>query len=169
MHRVLILGVMTLFVAGAQAQVYKCVDASGKTTYLQSPCPSGAKSTAISRTVPPTPPPPPTPIGAADKADKAGKAGKAGKASEPKTAAELEQEYRKRKQDEEKAQEKEQQKLAEAKMREENCRNARVQITGLESGVRMRINEKGERYALDDAQYEQELASARKLADQWCK
>jgi len=41
-----------LWAAGAQAQVYKCIDASGKTTYLQSPCPAGAKSSAISRTVP---------------------------------------------------------------------------------------------------------------------
>ena len=54
-------------------------------------------------------------------------------------------------------------------MREENCRNARIQVTTLESGVRVRMNEKGERYALEDAQYEQELASARRLADQWCK
>lgn len=163
MRRLAVLGAMMVFAAGAQAQVYKCVDASGRTTYLQSACPSGAKSSTVSRTVPPAPSPAPTPAGAADKS------GKAGKASEPKSAAELEQEYRKRRQDQEKAQEKEQQKLAEAKMREENCRNARIQITGLESGVRARINEKGERYALDDTQYEQELASARRLADQWCK
>ena len=30
-----------LLAAPASAQVYKCVDASGKTVYLQQPCPAG--------------------------------------------------------------------------------------------------------------------------------
>ena len=157
MLRVLALAVLTMLPLGVQAQVYKCVDASGKTTYLQSPCPTGDKSTAISRKAAPIAPPAATP------------AGKAAKATEPKTAAELEQDFRKRQQEQAQAQEKEQQKLAEAKMRETNCRNARIHVAAMETGVRARINEKGERYVLDEAQFEQELANARKAADQWCK
>lgn len=169
MFRTLVLGVFSVFATAAQAQVYKCIDASGKTTYLQSPCPSGAKSAAVSRTVPPAPPQPePAPgVGGAEKADKAGKAAKA---FGPKSAAELEQDFRKRKQEQEKAREKEEQKLADAKAREENCRNARLQVINLESGVRQsRIDEKGERQFLDEAGVEQEKATARKLAEQWCK
>ena len=167
MVRILVLSALSVFAAGAQAQVYKCIDASGKTTYLQSPCPSGAKSTAISRTVPPAPPQAEPAVGGADKADKAGKAAKA---SGPKTAAELEQDFRKRKQEQEKAREKEEQKLAETKAREENCRNSRLQVINLESGARqLRVDEKGNRNYLDEGQIEQEKANARKLAEQWCK
>ena len=169
MFRTLVLSVFSVFATGAQAQVYKCIDASGKTTYLQSPCPSGAKSTAISRTVPPAPPQsePAAGVGGAGKADKAGKAAKA---SGPKSAAELEQEFRKRKQEQEKAREKEEQKLAETKAREDNCRSSRLQIINLDSGApQSRINEKGERQVLDEAGVAQEKAKARKLAEQWCK
>lgn len=169
MFRTLVLSVFLLFATGAQAQVYKCIDAGGKTTYLQSPCPSGAKSTAISRTVPPAPPQsePAAGVGGAEKADKAGKAAKA---SGPKSAAELEQDFRKRKQEQDKSREKEQQKLAETRVREENCRNSRLQIINLESGVRqLRVDEKGDRKFLDEAGIEQEKANARKLVDQWCK
>lgn len=168
MFRTLVLGVFSVLAAGAQAQVYKCIDAGGKTTYLQSPCPSGAKSAAIRRAVPPAPPQsePASDIGRPDKADKAGKAAKA---SGPKSAAELEQEFRKRKQEQEKSREKEAQKLAETKARDENCRNSRLQIINLESGARqLRIDEKGERQFLDEASIAQEKAKARKLAEQWC-
>ena len=169
MLRTLVFSVIWVFATGAQAQVYKCIDSSGKTTYLQSPCPSGAKSAALSRTVPPALPQAEPAAGAAG-ADKADKAGKAAKASGPKSAAELELEFRKRKLEQEKSREKEEQKLAETKAREENCRNARLQVISLESGVRqLRIDEKGERQYLDQAGIEQEKASARSLAEQWCK
>jgi hypothetical protein len=170
MLRILVLSALSVCAAGAQAQVYKCIDASGKTTYLQSPCPSGAKSTAISRIVPPAPPPPAAGEGGTEKAGPAGSDGKAAKASGPKTAAELEQDFRKRKQEQEKDQEKEQQKLAEAKIREENCRNSRLQIMNLDSGARqLRLDDKGERSYLNDTQIEQEKANARKAVEQWCK
>ena len=167
MFRTLVLGVVSVVATAAQAQVYKCVDASGKTTYLQSPCPSGAKSTAISRTVPPGSPKAEPAAGGAEKGDKAGKSAKA---SGPKTAAELEQDFRKRKQEQEKAREKEEQKLAETQAREENCRNSRLQIINLESGARQsRVDEKGERQNLDEAGIEREKANARKLVADWCK
>jgi len=162
MHRILVLGALCGIAAGAQAQVYKCVDASGNTTYLQSPCPTGAKSSAISRTVPPAP--------AAAPATGSGAPDKAAKASGPKTAAEMELDYRKRKQEEEKQREKEQQKLADSKATEENCRNSKAQLASLESGMRqMRFNAQGQPEALDEAQVEQAKANARRLVDQWCR
>lgn len=169
MSRTLVLLVFSVFATCAQAQVYKCIDAAGKTTYLQSPCPSGAKAAAISRTVPPAPPQS-EPASGAGGTEKADKAGKAAKASGPKSAAELEMEFRKRKQEQEKARAKEEQKLADTQAREENCRKSRLQIISLESGAPQgRINEQGERQVMDEAGVAQELASARKLADQWCK
>lgn len=162
MFRILVLSVLSILATGAQAQVYKCIDTGGKTTYLQSPCPAGAKSTAISRTVPPAPPPPAAAEGGVEKSAKS--------PSGPKTAAELEQDYRKRKQEQDKLREKEDQKLADAKVREENCRNSRLQLMNLEAGGRqIRVDEKGERNYLDESGIEQEKTNARKLAEQWCK
>lgn len=162
MIRFIFLSALSLLAAGAQAQVYKCVDASGKTAYSQSPCPGSARSAPVARAAPPAP--------AAAPAAKGGDAGKAAKPSGPKSAAELEQEFRKRKQEQEDVRKKEEQKLAEAKDKEENCRSARQQLASIEAGMRQaRINEKGERYFLDDGQIAQEKTSARKSIDQWCK
>lgn len=59
---------------------------------------------------------------------------------------------------------------AQAKQREANCRQARSNLTALESGqIRFSTNEKGERVALDGAVRETELAKARKSVDDWCK
>ena len=38
---------LSLCAASAQAQVFKCVDGSGKTVYSQSPCPKDARSTTL--------------------------------------------------------------------------------------------------------------------------
>jgi hypothetical protein len=160
MHRLAVLSALWILAAGAHAQVYKCIDANGKTIYMQSSCPAGDKSKAISRTVPPAPAAPAA-GGAADKA---------GKSSGPKTAAELEQDFRTRRQEEEKQREKEDQKLADAKERENNCRNAKARVLSLDSGIRpWQMNEKGEPAFLDEAQIERESANARKAAEQWCK
>ena len=78
MRRALIFSVLTVFAACAQASIYKCVDASGKTSYMESPCPSGAESTLMTRQGQRPSPPAPAPERAAYKADKA---------SEPKAAA----------------------------------------------------------------------------------
>lgn len=150
------------------AQVYKCVDpASGKTTYLQSPCPSNTRSETVRKTVPAVASPA-TGSGAGSQGDPAKAA--AAKSTGPKTAAELEQDFRKRRQEQEEARKKEDEKLAEAKTKEENCRSARMQVITLDSGVRQaRVNEKGERVFLEDAQVNQEKAKARAAVDQWCK
>ena len=59
---------------------------------------------------------------------------------------------------------------AQAKQREDNCRQARANLTAIESGeVRFSINDKGERVGLDGSVREAELARARKSVDDWCK
>jgi len=155
--------------ASAQAQVYKCVDPGGKVIYSQTPCPSNTTSGKITRRVDAAP----AASAAAAPADKAAKSdaakGDAAKKSGPKTVLEQEQEFRKRQQDQAKAEKEAAQKTAEAQRKEEYCRNARERLATYESGTRIvRFNAQGERYYVDDAQVEQEKAKARADAAQSC-
>jgi hypothetical protein len=165
---------MSLFVIlslpawAAHSQVYKCVDpATGKVAYLQSPCPASTRAEAVWKAVPSAPATVQAPaLGGEGAAAKTA----AAKSSGPKTAAELEQDYRKRRQEQDDVRKKEDEKLAAGKAKEDNCRSARQQLVSLESGVRQaRVNDKGERYFLEDAQVEQEKAQARKSVEQSCK
>lgn len=159
---------LVLFIAApaAHAQVYKCVDKAGKTVYTQSPCPSNTKSANVRQSVTPSSALPP-PAAAAQTDGKADpKAAPAG----PKTTAELEQDFRKRRAEQEEAAKKDQEKIADAKARDENCRTAKATLVSLESGVRQtRVNDKGERATLDDAQVALETARTRKAVQDWCK
>ena len=142
------------------AQINKCVDASGKTFYSQSPCPPGVKSSTVKAAPPPANPPAPAAAGPAA----------AAKSTGPKSAAEQEIEFRKRRTEQAEAAKKDQEKSNEASQREENCRNARGSLASLEAGGRQtRFNDKGERYILDEAQTARELERARQAVDQWCK
>ena len=146
----------------ATAQVFKCTDSSGKVSYSQSPCPRNTKSATVA--------PAPAPAAVAVEPGK-GDPAKAGKApAGPKTAAELEQEFRKRRAEAEKAEQEQQKKAAEAKEAEENCRAARAQLVSLESGQRQtRTNPNGERYFLDESQVENEKQRARRAIEISCK
>ena len=162
MVRIALFAVAFLVVSSAQAQVYKCVDSSGKTIYSQDPCPANTKSGTISRSGP-SAPAAPSPDSTADKAA-AGDAAKtaAPKTAAPKTAAEQEQAFRKRQQDQAKAAKESGQKDADAQRKAEACRNARDRLAQYEIGGRLsRINAQGERYYLEDAQVEQEKVQAR--------
>lgn len=149
----------------AQAQVNKCVDAAGKTVYSQSPCPANTKSSNVRQSVPAGSAAPAAATGATS-SNAIGTA----KPSGPKTTAELEQEFRKRQTEQAEAQKKTQDKVAETKGREENCRASRAQLASLEIGGRQtRTDEKGERYTLDDSQTSVETEKARKSIQEWCK
>lgn len=140
----------------ALAQVNKCVDGSGKTVYSQSPCPPSSKASAIRQAVPATP---------------AGStATSAAKNAAPKSAAELELDFKKRRVEEAESAKKAQEKLSDALGKEENCRAARGMLASLEGGARQsRTNESGERFFLDESQMAQEKERARKGVDSWCK
>jgi len=69
MVRIALFAVAFLVVSSAQAQVYKCVDSSGKTIYSQDPCPANTKSGTMSRSGP-SAPAAPSPDSTADKAAK---------------------------------------------------------------------------------------------------
>src|SRR5687768_4127801 len=109
----------------AQAQINKCVDANGRTVYSQAPCPASSKSSSVRQT---TAAPPPA--AAAD--SKADGKGANVKPSAPKSTAELDQEFRKRRAEAEAASKKAEESLAESKNRDENCKSSKGQLAHLQ-------------------------------------
>ena len=159
MIRIALFAIAILGAPAAQAQVYKCLDSNGKVVYSQNPCPPGMKPEAMSRGgIPPASAVAPA-TGAAEKASKSG----------PRTAAELEQDFRKRQQAEAKAAKQTDQKNAETQAKDAACRNARQRLANFEIGGRFtQIDDKGERYYMEDAQIESEKTRARADVAQSC-
>jgi hypothetical protein len=159
MMRIVLLAIAALGATAAQGQVFKCLDSNGRVVYSQNPCPPTMKKETMSRGgIPPA-----SAVAPPDAA--AGKASKGG----PKTPAEQEQASRKRQQDEAKASKEAARKTAEAQAKEANCRNARQRLAQYEIGGRIsQINDKGERYYMEDAQIESEKARARADVSQFC-
>ncbi len=146
----------------AQAQINKCVDASGKTVYSQGPCPKGAKASSVATA--------PTAAASAAKAGDPAKGGAAAKSSGPKSAAELDQEFRKRQTDQANAAKKDEDKQTREKLEKENCDSSRQQLTSLEIGGRQSsINAAGERVFMDEAQIDAQKQRARQGVATYCK
>jgi hypothetical protein len=130
----------------AYAQVYKCVDAQGKTVYSQAPCPGTAKSTTIDSRPPPAAP--------------------AAKSSDPRKA---DAEFKKRQLEADKEQQKQQKAAQETEAKKVNCAAAQQQLQLYQSGQRLsRLNASGERYYLDEKDVAQETAKAQQAVQQWC-
>jgi hypothetical protein len=152
----------------AHAQVYKCVDAKGKTVYSQVPCPSGASATVLGTKPPAAPVEQPPTKDAAAKADPSKPAAK--DPSKPTTAADQDLEFRKRQEERAEAEKKSAAQAADAQRKQEECRRAREQVAQYEIGGRItRMDDKGERVFLDDAQMAQEKAKWQSQADQACR
>ncbi len=183
MKRLLLALALTLCVAvPASAQMYKWVDSNGQVHYTDKPPPGNIKTEKLR-------PPPPAPVVSAPTASgaKAGTkqeaakdgskpdAAKDGKKQDaanaaPKTPFEQEQAFRKRQAESAKTQEAEAKKLAQARDKAENCRRAKAAVANLQAGGRqMRVDEKGERVFLDDAQVASETAKAQQEAVAACK
>jgi hypothetical protein len=138
------------FAGAAQAQ-YRWVDKDGKTRYGDTP-PPGVKATKMGA---PASGRGPAPVPAA--ASKDAKKG-------PMTPAEKEQDYRNRQEEAKKEQEKAEKERKHEQDKSEDCARNREYVMTLESGQRiMRTRPDGERYYLEDAQREQELAEAKRL------
>jgi hypothetical protein len=144
-----------LAVAGvAQAQIKCWTTADGKRACGDAP-PAGAKVTTVKVS--------PGPADAA-----AGGAAKDAKKG-PMTAAEKEQDYRKRQVEARKAAAKAEQQKQDEDAKKENCERSQEALRALEGGQRIqRTDAKGERYFIDDAQREQETAKARTQVQQSC-
>jgi hypothetical protein len=143
--------VAALLATPASAQVYKCVDASGKTVYAQVPCPTGQAAKVISSTPPPAAEPAEAKPGA-------------------KPPANPEQEFRKRQAERAEADKKSAEEEAKAKQRQEACTRAREAVAQFDMGGRFAgVDAKGERYFYDDNRIAQEIARAQQLVSENCK
>lgn len=91
-------------------------------------------------------------------------------AATQKTTADRDLEFRKRQKESQENAEKAQKEQAAATEKQENCVNARRSLATLESGERVSLrDDKGERYFMDDAQREQEIAKTRQAVEANCK
>lgn len=158
MTKTLVLLIVLAFAGPAQAQIKCWTNADGKRACGDAP-PPGAKVRTVKDA--------PASAGAAPAAAKDGAAKDAKKG--PLTAAEQDQDYRKRQIEAQKAAAKAEQEQKEATAKKENCERSQLMVRAMESGQRIsRTDAKGERYFLDDAQVAQELSKARQNSQQWC-
>ena len=92
------------------------------------------------------------------------------KADAPKSLADRDLDYKKRQKDAAEAEQKQQADATKAKAMQENCTAMRGNMAALQAGGRTaRVNEKGERYYLDDAQRQGEVEKTRGQIEQFCK
>ena len=86
-----------------------------------------------------------------------------------KSAADREMEFRKRQKEAQESAEKAGKEQTASAARVENCANARRQLQALESGERIALrDDKGERYFIEDAQRDQEIAKMRQAVQSYC-
>ncbi len=160
MTRAVLFAIALSLSAAVHAQVHKCVSAAGKVSYTQDPCPADTRSGAIERQIGPAP---------AQAAAPDASAANTAKSQAPKSAADEEQAYRKRQQDQAKADKDAAQKAALLKQKQDNCNAARNRLATFEAGGRIsRINAAGEREYYEDSQIEQEKENARQLVQREC-
>jgi len=141
MIRIVLFAFALLAAFAAQAQVYKCLDAKGVTVYRQDPCPPSMKRETMSKP------------GIAPAAAPAAAAGKGDAKKGPMTPAEQEQAFRQRQVDAAKAAKEADDKANQAKIKEQNCNNARQRLATYSIGGRIsKVDANGERYYVDDAE-----------------
>jgi hypothetical protein len=149
----LAIGLALCLALPATAQTYKWVDANGEVHYSDQPPPGNIKAETLQAPAEPA---------AAPAASRAGDV--------PKSLAERDQAFRKRQAEEAKAQAEQAKKEEQARRKAEYCKSAKARLANLELGGRqVRINDKGERVFLTDAEIAQQTAQARKDADEACK
>jgi len=155
----LAIGLALCLALPATAQTYKWVDANGEVHYSDQAPPSNIKTETLQAPAEPVAAPAPAAAPAASPAE-----------GGPKSLAERDQAFRKRQADAAKEQAEQARKEAQARRKAEYCKSARAALANLEMGGRqVRINDKGERVFLTDAEIAQQTAQARKDADEACK
>jgi type IV secretory pathway VirB10-like protein len=160
MKRLLTLALLMVALPAAAA-MYKWVDKDGKVHYSDQPPPDGAKQSGVVN----APMPSTSAPASAAPAPEASAATKG-----PKTAAEQEMEFRKRRLEAAEADAKRQQDAQAAEEKKRNCTQATSRVTALQTGGRItKHGSNGETVYLSDGEIDRELVEARKIADSWCK
>jgi hypothetical protein len=157
----LALGAAALVAAPAAAQqLYKYVGPDGKVQYSDRPPPEGAKAEKITGRASSVAP------GGSASADRAD----AAKAGAPKSLAEQEQEFRKRRLESQEKAAKEAKLAQDKRARDAACAALRTQLSGLQSGARIaRINAQGDREFLEDDGIQQEAQRLQRDIADTCK
>jgi hypothetical protein len=146
---------LTVPALNASAQTYQWKDSAGHTVISDTPPPGSAKEG--SRTI-------------GGKAPATNALGTALPAEAPKTFAEKEMDFKKRRQESAEKSEKDAKEKSVAAEKRDNCDRAQKQVALLESGQRIAtVDEKGERRIMGDAEQAQEMERARRAANESCK
>ena len=133
------------FASAVHAQAYRWVDKDGTVQYGDVP-PPGVHATPFALPASPS-----------------------GPAPHELTPAQQEQQFRASQLKKQKAEEKAAKEKEEAEAKQQNCASAQESLRVLQSGQRVvRVDAKGERYYLDDAQRAQETSRAQDAVKQWC-
>jgi hypothetical protein len=150
---------LCLLALPAAAEMYKWTDEKGKVHYSDQPPPANAKTSETIKV--------PTPQVAAPAAATPGAKPATGG---PKTAAEQEMEFRKRRLEAAEAEAKAQKDAQAAAEKKRTCDQATAQVTSLERGGRVtRPGPNGEQNYLTDQEIAGALVEARKAQATWCK
>ncbi len=92
------------------------------------------------------------------------------KAEAPKSLADRDLEYKQRQKESAEAAKKTDEETTKARAMQENCTAVRGNLAGLQSGGRAaRVNDRGEKYYIDDAQRQAEIAKSQAQVAQYCK
>ena len=149
---------LALTSASAFAGLSKWVDADGQVHYSDQSPPANVKATVLRST-----------SGMAAPAA-TGDAAASSAPAAPKTIAEREAELKKAQQAKKEAADRAAKKQAEVEAREANCIAARKNLSMLQGGMRMmEIDDKGERFYLNDEQRQQRIAKAQQDISTNCK
>jgi hypothetical protein len=144
----------------AAQSLYKYTGPDGKVQYSDRPPPEGGKAEKITGRASSVSPPSSTVAAGSD----------AAKAGTPKSPAEQEQEFRKRRLEAQEKASKDSKLAEEKRARDSNCAALRTQLAGVRSGARVaRLNEKGEREFLEDAGIQQETQRLQREVAIACK
>jgi hypothetical protein len=154
--RILMVLLLALLSMNANAEIYKWKDANGVIRYSDVPPPSNVprESLGTKKVVAPPSAPSSTETSAQKKSPEAGREGDAIK----------------RQEDAEAAKNKERVKEAELKLKQQNCATAKGNLQNYQHGGRVyKMNEKGEREYMDDADIAKNLEQAKKDVDEYCQ
>jgi len=162
-----VVAAFALAAAPAHAQ-WMWKDEAGHTIASDMPPPPNTPASRILKS-PRKTTPPGQPVADAPSGD-ATKAADPSKAEAPKTLADRELDAKKQDRERAEAAKKSDDEAAKALAMKENCSTVRGNLAGLQAGGRAaRVNDKGEKYYLDDSQRAAEVAKAQGQIAQYCK
>jgi len=161
--------VLALVAAPDASAQYQWRDADGRMVYSDLPPPASVAPAAVLKAPTRVTPVETTSGSAASTSTAPGPAVSTASAA-PQSAADREMEFRKRRLERAEAEKKAAEAEARSQRAQQACTETRGEIRTLESGVRIsRMNERGEREYLDDAQRASRLDAARKSMQEACK